>query len=415
MAVQEIRLPELGENIHTAEVVKVLASIGDSLQKNQPILELETEKSVFEIPSSQNGTVKSIRVKAGDKIKVGDILMTLEVENASLDSSLNKEKISEQPTSIDDSKPKNKKHPSLYASKIQGTEKASTSPSTRKIVRELGIDLSQIRGSGINGRILTEDVVRASQNQTLKNTTERTTSDSALPDFSKWGKIEKKPMGNVRLKTAEQVSKSWNLIPHVTQFDQADITLLEEIRKKKSKETETAGGKLTITAILLKKIVLALKQFPQLNASIDLSKEEIIYKNYYHIGIAVDTERGLLAPVIQNVDQKDILEISIELKKISEKARSKKLTPEEMQGGSFTLTNLGSIGGNSFTPIIRWPEVAILGVSRSETKAVWINEKWEPRILLPLSLSYDHRLVDGADGARFLRSIVQSLEENPSL
>ncbi len=285
-----------------------------------------------------------------------------------------------------------------------------TSPTVRKVAREMSIDLMKVKGSGLNGRILMEDLLDSANPASPK-----TSITPSFPDFSKWGAIERKPMTNVRLKTAEQVSKSWSLIPHVTQFEVVDITELENSRKNFLKQSEKIGGKLTITAILLKIIASALKKFPQLNASIDPEKEEIIFKKYIHIGIAVDTDRGLLAPVIRNVDQKTILELSVELKRISDKAKEKKLTPEEMQGGTFTLTNLGGIAGTFFTPIVQWPEVAILGIGRSSYEPKRINEKFESRLILPLSLSYDHRLVDGADAARFLKFITEKIRQPLSI
>ena len=236
----------------------------------------------------------------------------------------------------------------------------------------------------------------------------------SLPDFSKWGEIERKSMSNIRRKTAEHLSYAWSSIPHVTQYDKADITELEVLRKKFAKQAEAAGGKLTVTVILLKIIAAALKKFPEFNASVDMSNKEIIYKSYVNIGIAVDTDRGLLVPVIRDVDKKNIIELAAELAELSEKARDKKLSLDEMQGGNFSISNLGGIGGTYFTPIINSPEVAILGVSRGSKEAVLIDNEFVPRLMLPLSLSYDHRIIDGADAARFIRWVSQALE-NPFL
>jgi pyruvate dehydrogenase E2 component (dihydrolipoamide acetyltransferase) len=232
-----------------------------------------------------------------------------------------------------------------------------------------------------------------------------------LPDFAKWGEIERKPMSNVRRKTAEHLGHAWNTIPAVTQHDQADITALEDLRKQYGPQVERAGGKLTVTAIALKILARAIQRFPQFAASIDPARGQIIYKKYVHIGVAVDTDRGLLVPVIRDVDSKGIIELSAELAKASEKARAGKLSLEEMSGGVITITNLGGIGGVGFTPIVNWPEVAILGISRGSQQPVWSGSAFEPRLMLPLSLSYDHRMIDGADAARFLRWVAEAFEQ----
>jgi len=232
-----------------------------------------------------------------------------------------------------------------------------------------------------------------------------------LPDFTRWGEVERKPMTNVRRKTAEHMSYAWTTIPHVTQFDRADVTGLEELRKRFAKRVEEAGGKLTVTAIAVKAVVSALRAFPQFAASIDAAQNEVVYKKYFHIGVAVDTDRGLLVPVIRNADRKNIIELSVELAVLAEKARTKKLTPEEMEGGVFTITNLGGIGGANFSPIVNSPEVAILGISRASLEPVYLNGQLAPRLMLPLALSYDHRLIDGADAARFLRWIAEAIEQ----
>jgi pyruvate dehydrogenase E2 component (dihydrolipoamide acetyltransferase) len=285
-------------------------------------------------------------------------------------------------------------------------------PNVRRLAREIGVDIHQVVGAGPGGRISMDDVKRHSREMRAVAPAAGRTPAVSLPDFSRWGQVERRPMSNIRQATARQMAVAWSSIPHVTQFDKADITDLEQLRKRFSKKVEEAGGKLTITAILLKVVAGALKEFPHFNASIDMSGEEIIYKHYYHIGVAVDTDRGLLAPVIRDVDQKNIMELSVELGQIAEKARAKKLGLEDMQGGTFTITNLGGIGGTHFTPIVNAPEVAILGVARSSTEPVFKTDgSFEPRLMLPLALSYDHRLIDGADGARFIRWIVDYLEQ----
>ena len=293
-------------------------------------------------------------------------------------------------------------------------EPAPAAPSVRRMARELGVDINQVPGSGPAGRISVEDVKNYARSLIVNPGVSKIVQPAAtspLPDFRQWGEVERKAMSSVRRKTAEQMHRAWSTIPHVTQFDKVDITELEQLRKHFSKKAEAAGGKLTVTVIILKVVASALRVFPQFNASLDLVNNEIIFKKYFHIGVAVDTDRGLLVPVIPDVDKKNILDLSVELSQMAEKARNKKVTLEEMQGGTFTITNLGGIGGTSFSPIVNAPEVAILGISRASTEAVFINGKFEPRLVLPLSLSYDHRLIDGADAVRFLRWVIEALEQ----
>jgi pyruvate dehydrogenase E2 component (dihydrolipoamide acetyltransferase) len=291
-------------------------------------------------------------------------------------------------------------------------------PSVRRAARELGVDIGQVPGTGPGGRVSVDDVkahvkrVMSSGGPRLAGAPAAPAVASAqLPDFTRWGEIERVPMRAVRRKTAEHLSHAWTTIPHVTQFDKADVTAFEELRLRYAKEVEAAGGKLTVTAMLLKVLAAALKRFPQFNASVDATASEIVLKKSVHIGVAVDTERGLLVPVIRDVDAKNVLQLSVELAQLSERARASKTTLEEMQGGTFTVTNLGGIGGTHFTPIVNWPEVAILGISRSRTEPVFAEGEFRPRLMLPLSLSYDHRVIDGADGIRFLRWVVEALEQ----
>ena len=295
---------------------------------------------------------------------------------------------------------------------------APAAPSVRRLARELGVDIALVTGSGPGGRLSIEDVQLY-----VKNALANTQSGGAgapaapLPDFSKWGEVERKPMSNIRRKTAEHLASAWNVIPHVTQHDRADITAVEGLRKRYAPQAEKAGGKLTMTAIALKIVAGALQRFPQFNSSIDVEKNEIVYKKSIHVGVAADTPRGLLVPVIRDVDRKGILELAKDLAGLSDKSRAGKLGLDEMQGAGFTITNLGGIGGTSFTPIVNWPEVAILGVSRASWEPVWrpasVEDEgtFEPRLMLPLSLSYDHRVIDGADAARFLRWICEALEQ----
>jgi pyruvate dehydrogenase E2 component (dihydrolipoamide acetyltransferase) len=303
--------------------------------------------------------------------------------------------------------------------KVAGTEHRDpvpAAPHVRRLAREIGVDIHSVQGSGPGGRISEDDVKLCAKNALLAaaaaaQSPRGTFAEPDLPDFAKWGKIERVSMRGVRRKTAEHLRQAWNTIPHVTQQDRADITELEQLRARFAPRAEEAGGKMTVTAIALKVCASALKVFPQFNASIDMAKEEIVYKQYINIGVAADTDRGLLVPVIRDVDKKNIVELAAEMTQLSKKARDRKLTLEEMQGGTFTITNLGGIGGTGFSPIVNHPEVAILGLSRSRMEPEWVNNKFEPRLILPLSLSYDHRLIDGADAARFLRWIAEAFEQ----
>ncbi len=421
----EVKLPELGENIEGAEITQILVSVGDKISKGENILELESEKASMEVPIDYEGIVKEIRVKTGDKIKVGNIILLLETtEDIAAEKNTPNEKLIREssPKEVDEpseeieEKPERRKI-SLSKEDIKRMPAPAT-PSVRRFAREIGININNVKGNGPGGRISIKDVKKYSKAQNEKN--EKGNSNFSafgivrenLPKFSKFGKVRTEKMSNVRRKTAEHLAYSWISIPHVTQFDKADITELEKIRKKYNPLAEKEGAKLTITAILLKIIANALKKFPQFNASIDMENEEVIYKEYFNIGIAVDTERGLIVPVIREVDKKSIIELATDLADISEKARNRKIGLEDMQGGNFTISNLGGIGGKAFTPIVNSPEVAILGVSRGAYEPIYKEGQFEPRLMLPLSLSYDHRLIDGADGARFIRWIVEALE-NP--
>jgi pyruvate dehydrogenase E2 component (dihydrolipoamide acetyltransferase) len=441
----EFRLPELGENIDQGDLVRLLISPGSKVSEGQPVMELETDKAVVEVPSSVTGTVKEIRVREGEKVKVGQVIFTLEggasapperlkhapVEHSSeqhdarlsLQAAIEAEGKTEAQVFLPDQpQPLAAKVFSMPAQlgKVAGTEPrepAPAAPHVRRLARELGVDIHEVKGAGPGGRI-SEDDVKTYSKSLLSSVAAAAQSAQAgpfaqppLPDFGKWGKVERVSMRGVRRKTAQHLWEAWTTIPHVTQQDKADITELEQLRARFAPKAEEAGGKMTVTAIALKVCASALKVFPQFNASIDLAKEEIVYKQYINIGIAVDTDRGLLVPVIREVDKKNIVELAAELTQLSKKARDKKLTPAEMEGGTFTITNLGGIGGTGFSPIVNYPEVAILGLSRSSMEPIWLNGKFEPRQVLPLSLSYDHRLIDGADAARFLRWIAEAFEQ----
>jgi pyruvate dehydrogenase E2 component (dihydrolipoamide acetyltransferase) len=491
-------VPELGENVTGGDVVRVLVKEGDVIARDQPVVELETDKATFEVPSSVAGTVTAVKVAAGQKVSVGDVLIEVSGDAATAreegqpeapgaesapdaeaeapapasDAAGHRAPSGDRAATEDDQWPEEAAAGDVSAAAVEGgldvahpgalrrraTDKpgmhedalaeaaadaarswggappqrrqgeaaakgpAPAAPSVRRTARELGVDIHDVKGSGPGGRISADDV-KAHVKRLMQSGAGRAVQAGvaqavtgvpapvALPDFAKWGDIERQPMRSVRRTTAQRLSVAWTQIPHVTNHDKADVTDLEALRKQFGKEVEAAGGKLTVTAIAVKVVAAALRKFPQVNASIDMAREEIVVKKYVHVGIAVDTDRGLLVPVIRDADKKSITEISVELSQMSERARTKKTTLEEMEGGTFTITNLGGIGGTSFTPIVNYPEVAILGMSRSSMEPVWRDEAFEPRLMLPLSLSYDHRQVDGADAARFLRFVCEALEQ----
>lgn len=428
--VVDFHLPDLGENIESADVVNVLVNVGDFIEKDQGIIEIETDKATIEVPSNVSGKVVEVLVKAGDKAKVGQTI--IKVETSETKEDLVSETV-EIPTVEDQELPEQKEQvaPTVKQEakgelpKLQPMEldeqppilkgAAPAAPSVRRLAREIGVDINKVPGTGPGGRITMDDVKAYSKKLHEAKTEGGFTPGikaEALPDFSKFGEIKKVEMSNIRKKTAEHLSYAWATIPHVTQFDKADITNLEKARKELSQSLEKSGVKLTVTAILVKVIVEALKKYPQFNSSIDMENKEIIYKNYYNIGIAVDTEHGLIVPVIKDADKKSLTQVSVEMNSLAEKARAKKIALDDLQGGCFTITNLGGIGGTYFTPIVNSPEVAILGVSRSSYEPVWNGYGvFEPRLMLPLSLSYDHRIIDGADAIRFLRFVVEALEQ----
>jgi pyruvate dehydrogenase E2 component (dihydrolipoamide acetyltransferase) len=440
----DFKLPELGENISQGDLVRLMIAPGTKVSEGQPVMELETDKAVVEVPSSVSGVVKDVKVKEGEKVKVGQVIFTLEggatsaseiprhapVEHISgqqaarvaFQNALKAEGKTEEEALPPDQPASVAQVFTMPAQlgKVAGTEHREpvpAAPHVRRLARELGVNIHDVKGSGPGGRINKDDV-KAHAKYLLAAATAAAQAPASfairqpeLPDFSKWGRIERVSMRGVRRKTAEHLRESWNTIPHVTQQDHADITELEQLRARFAPRAEEVGGKMTVTAIALKVCASALKVFPQFNASIDMAKEEIVYKQYINIGVAVDTDRGLLVPVLRDADKKNIVELAAELTQLSKKARDKKLTPAEMEGGTFTITNLGGIGGTGFSPIVNHPEVAILGLSRSSMQPVWIGNKFEPRLMMPLSLSYDHRLIDGADAARFLRWIAEAFEQ----
>ena len=439
----EIRVPELGENIKDGDIVNVLVAVGDEVAKDQPIVEIETGKAAVEMPSPEAGRVEKVHVKAGDKVKIGQALFTFAASGqpgagpvvgrpppearapaakpsaakapkvASVEPAPSSPPAAEPPAAPPTAPPE----PAVEAplSRPASRVPVAAAPSVRRFAREIGVNVEEVVGHGAGGRISIDDVKRHARQI---NTGRRVQGHCALeavplPDFTKWGPVQKESMTRLRVTAAEHLSRAWATIPHVTQHDQADVTELEELRKRFAPRAEAAGGKLTLTAILLKVLAAALKVFPKFNASVDLSAREVIYKRYIHVGVAVDTERGLLVPVLRDVDRKSIVQLAVELGALAKKAREGRIAPDDLQGGTFTLTNLGGIGGSFFTPIINAPEVAILGVGRSTMAPVCAKGETlcRPRLMLPLSLSYDHRLIDGADGARFLRWVIEAIEE----
>ena len=448
----DIKLPELGENIEGGDVLRIMVKAGDAIKKDQAVLELETDKATIEVPSSAAGVVKEIKVKPGEKVKVGQTIFIVDENGSAGAGTAAKEEgavspkqaapepaKAEQPAEapkaeeprpepkpetpkrradVVEMKPAQAKPSAPAPAQQQGAAADAASipaaPSARRLARELGVNIQDIQGSGPGGRISIDDVTAYARRLLSGAGAARPSAGAAeaLPDFSKWGAIERKRMSGVRRTTAHRLTQAWTTVPHVFQHDRADITGVEVLRKRLSKKSEAEGrAPITITAFLMKTLAAALKKFPQLNSSVDLATDEIVYKQYVHIGVAVDTDRGLLVPVIRDVDQKDIFQIADEIGQGAEKARNRKLSLDDMQGGSITISNLGSLGGGAFTPIVNWPEVAILGVARARMEPVYADGEFVPRFLMPLTLSYDHRVIDGADGVRILRWIVEAIEQ----
>jgi len=462
----EFKIPELGENVATGDVTRVLVNVGDTIARDQPVVELETDKATIEVPSSVAGVVKEIKVKRGDKVKVGAVVLTVDAPSgeaaagssaapsgpapeppaaeasASAPPSPSAPPPAPAPTPAPTPAPAAAPTPSAAGPtrvvpmpvrsapeaavqpaapvKLEGARgpAAAASPAVRRLAREIGVDVNVVQGTGAGGRITQEDVKEHAR-RILSSVGSAGAAGGAvvaramrpLPDFQKWGEVERQPWSNIRRATAEHLTYAWTTIPHVTQCDKADVGALEELRKQFKERVAKAGGNLTITAMLVRVLATAVKKFPQFNASIDGERGEIVFKKYVNVGVAVDTDRGLLVPVIRDAETKNIMEIAVELHRLAERAREKKLSLEEMSGGGITISNLGGIGGTYFTPIVNWPEVAILGVSRGTTEPVWKDGHWEPRQMLPLSLSYDHRVIDGADAMRFLRWVVEAIEQ----
>ncbi len=421
----EFKLPELGENIESGDVVNVLVAVGDSVSEGQSLLEIEAGKASMEIPSPASGTIKEIHVAQGDTVEVGQLAFTIEAgegaaapaekpepaaepepepEAQSAEEAAPAQKPAPEPAPKAAPAPAPKPEPAPAPAPAAAEKAVSAAPNVRRLARELGVDIHQVEPTGTGGRISLEDVKNYAKSSI--------SSGGARKGGGVQGSTRVEKMNAIRKATMQHMTHCWTTIPHVTQHDMADITKLEQLRKRFAPKAEAVGAKLTVTAILVKVVAAALKVFPKFNCSIDPEKAEIIYKNFYNIGIAVDTEKGLMVPVIRDADGKSIIDIAEDLGGIATKARAGQISLDDLKGGTFTITNLGGIGGSFFTPIVNSPEVAILGVGRAiMDPCIGKNELCAPRLRMPLSLSYDHRIIDGADGARFLRWIVDAIEE----
>lgn len=463
----EFKLPAVGENITQAEIGNVLVKAGDTITAGQVVAEIETEKAVFELPCPHAGKVAKVHVKSGQSVSVGATLLTIE-ESAPAEpagspaspggksapaASATQPKpvpaptgsapaVIASPAELQKPAPKSPASPMQPGAAVGSNSAVATiepalledsdsdirppapaGPATRRLARELGVDLHRVVGNGPGGRITPEDVqAYVRQLTSLANAGAATGPITAgamaaptLPDFAQFGPIERQPMSKIMRSSAANLSIAWNVIPHVTQHELADITELEAGRKrfiaKLAAAKQTESPKITMTVLALKAVVAALKAYPHFNASLDTGASEVVVKKYYHIGVAVDTEHGLLVPVIRDADQKSLVELAAELTDLANRARSRKLALADMQGGTFTITNLGGIGGTAFSPIVNYPEVAILGMSRSSLQQVIVDGKPEIRLLLPLSLSYDHRVINGADAARFIVKLASLLSD----
>jgi len=450
--IKEVRIPEISENVKSGKIVSVLVQVGDMIEVDDVLVEFETEKALVEIPSTVKGKITEMLAKVGDEMKVGDVIARVDTEAQASDEgepeaapaeAAEKEAAVEEPAEApqaeqpaeekaqlreeekapveEQEKPQIEPEPSHKESRDgdrpSARGPAAASPSVRRFARELGVDIHEVEASGPGGRITEADVKayvkkseRPAQKASVQHAAAAGPREPALPDFSRWGGIETVELDAVRRITAANMSNAWRTVPHVTQFDQADINGLQEFIKKNAEKVARSGGKLTVTAVLVKVCAAALKKFARFNASIDTANEQLIFKKYVHIGIAADTPRGLLVPVVRNADQKSISRLAAEIADLADRARNKKLKPDEMEGGTFTISNQGGIGGVNFTPIVFWPQAAILGVSRASVEPKYIEGEFKPRSILPLALSFDHRIIDGADAARFLRWVCESLE-----
>ena len=418
----EFRLPEVSEGVTKVDVASVAVKVGDTIAKGAVVCEVETDKAVAEIPSPVAGKVTAVHVSAGSSMKIGDLLLTIEAvgSTAAAPAAPAAAPAAQAPVTPAAPPIAAPAAPAAAPAASTGSDAgppAPAGPATRRLARKLGVNLRQVKGSAAGGRITIEDIeafVRERMTQPAVPAAAAAAPGfgivqaAPLPDFSRFGPVEKQPMNKIFRTAASNLHAAWVTIPHVTQHDLADITELETARRKYVKANPNAP-KITMTAIIIKAVVQALKAFPNFNSSVDMASGELVIKQYYHIGVAVDTPNGLVVPVIRNCDQKNILQVAAELAEIAGRARDRKLKAEDMQGGTFTITNLGGIGGTAFTPIVNYPEVAILGMSRTLNHLILENGQLAERQMLPLSLSYDHRAINGADAARFIVKLSGSL------
>jgi pyruvate dehydrogenase E2 component (dihydrolipoamide acetyltransferase) len=461
----EFKMPDPGEGIHEAEVLEIHVSEGDRVEEGQTVMLVETDKASVEVPAPVSGKVKEIRVKVGDVVEVGEVLMVFLKEDEIEENEKAAEKESAEPATEGKEEEKKKEEEKEEAKtqeeskeeqREEGEEKerkaepekekkppkaekpeaedgvkrkgpVPATPATRRLARELDVDLDQVKGSGPGGRVTPEDVKAHAEAPEKKPEKEKKAAapkpagvkHPELPDFSEWGEVERTPLRSVRRTTAKRMALSWSEVPQVTHEDVADITDLEKLRQDNKADIEEKGGALTLTVFAIKAAVAALKTYPRFNASLDTEAQEIILKKYFHIGIAVDTEKGLLVPVVRDADCKSMVELAKEVYELAERTRQGEVEPKDMTGGTFTITNVGPLGGTGFTPIINYPQVAILGLARARLQPVIQGDRDDfnvvPRLMLPLCLGFDHRIVDGADAARFLGEVIHLLESPENL
>jgi pyruvate dehydrogenase E2 component (dihydrolipoamide acetyltransferase) len=405
---REFTLPNLGEGIESGVIVAVQIKPGDSVNAGLELFTIETDKASMPLTADADGRVDEVRVKQGDKVTVGTVLAVLSGGKGERAAPPAPAMVPPQPDAKPKPAPAVSGNGSAVATRMAGPIPAG--PATRRYAREHGVNLVEVSGSARGGRVTVDDVkshIRAHMQHATTLSAPAGVAIPPLPDFSKYGPVEKKPLSTIRKKIAENLTLAWHAAPAVTQYDLADITDLEAGRKRIAEGQPKSSAKITMTVLAIKAVVAALREFPKLNASLDLVSGEVVFKQYFHIGIAVDTERGLVVPVIRDAEKKSIRDLAAEVATLADKARAGKLAIEEMRGGSFTITNLGGIGGTAFSPIINYPEVAILGISRAATQPVYKDGQFVPRLMMPLCLTYDHRIIDGADGARFTTRLVQ--------
>ncbi|MEE9326026.1 MAG: dihydrolipoyllysine-residue acetyltransferase [Cocleimonas sp.] len=426
MSIKEIVVPNIGD-FDSVEVIEVLVAEGDVVQVEDSLITVESDKASMEIPSSESGTVVKLKVSVGDEISEGSVIIMMDVDASAATAPAKEEKEEKEETkheqmapakstpakSSPGKLPSDKPSPTAQINEVRFS-KAYASPSVRRFARELGVDLGNVDGTSRKSRINKDDVkgfVKKAMSTSSGSGASLGIKPAPEVDFSQWGNIDSEALSKINKLTGQHLHRSWVTVPHVTQFDEADITDMEAFRKQMGKEMEKEGIKITPLAFIVWAVVASLKAFPRFNSSLDITGENLILKKYFNVGIAVDTPNGLVVPVIREADQKSLIEISQEIRELATKARDKKLKPSDMQGGCFTITSLGGIGGTQFTPIVNAPEVAILGVSRSKLEPQWNGKEFEPRLMLPLSLSYDHRVIDGADGARFTTHLSKMLSD----